>query len=396
MTIPQLPSIPPLTSLPRPPSLASLADSLKSGAGITNPANKALDDITSTLGGVNKTLLGLTELTAITNMLEAAKNQAATVAKNIAQLPFMLPLMKAADDLAAKTKIMQGITPAAGGGEGIKSLTTGITGSSAQLNALSATITGGIGSSIPGDPASLAASLASANSAMDQHVTDAATAAASAKAAAVDSINNLKSYAFAKFISSPQPPEIKALLSQVVPPANVPTAFSVAHAENTANKVMSAQYGAAYVQPKPERAITEPAYTPPVVTSQVDIPSPVVTDSALEELVLNLTYAIGLKVLEERDAAFAWKDTEVALVKYRDGRWPTCMDIKAKALAGDPEAVAQYAIIKEDIHRTKEWLDHVDTHTKYWVIKKELDRLTAKSIEWRMRDHSKPYPGPPW
>ena len=392
----EIPVIPPLPVIAPLPTIAGLADKLKAGTALLNPAVAAATALTTTLNGINKALLSADELLSLSRITDAVKAQAEAAAKSIADLSFKLPLMKAADAMADKAKIMKGISPALNGGAGIKSLANSITGAATQMQALSTSVSASLAQVTAGGAATLSSALAAATASVDEHVAAATAAAEQAAGVMKESMAGLKSMAFAKFCAAPQPAHIRDLLNKVMPPESVPSVECMRLDESTAAATIKKRYDVSYVPSAPTSASLEAPVKPAPVTATTDTPAPTVNGKSIEAFKDEFTYFYGAKIIVRDAAKTAYETGTEAAGAYRDSQWPTYFAIKEKALAGDEAAKIQYSANKEAYVRSKAYLDGAALLDKWNVQKVEVQRLADIWTSWVMHDFTNVTPGPTW
>ena len=148
----------------------------------------------------------------ISSALAGAQSQMSGFLSNIQS---KLPLMAAADKVEKMLKAAQGIVPAGGAGSALTSIMAPMTAISSHLSDMHTTLVAHASNLTSSVPADATAAIAAVNGASATASANIASSFAGSSSAMSDAMSNVKSFAMAKYVSLPQPPQIAAITAQV-------------------------------------------------------------------------------------------------------------------------------------------------------------------------------------
>jgi len=192
--------------------LSNLISGVSSGSAIVNPLSSAsslVTSATSSLSGVAGTYPSVGTLA--TSINTSLSTMQANINALNARLPTLLPLASAGDRIEKQIQSMAGTVPANKAGSNFSNVFAPLTAAKAQLESFQTTLAGSQSKLLTGDSAEIT-KIQNSMTSMNNTVN---TSFSTSTSSLTSQISTIKSYAFAKFLSSPQPAHVEQIKSIV-------------------------------------------------------------------------------------------------------------------------------------------------------------------------------------
>jgi hypothetical protein len=364
-------------------------DAIKSGAGLSNPVTSLTSSLTTSIN----TLLASATPAIVTyaQSLQAAVTAASTAAQNVvSSLPTKLPLMKAADNITAKMAASQGQEVAPGGGAAFNNAFAPVTAAKTNLtslqNGLSPTVMSRLQAGNTSDLEGLNTGVTSANTSVSSSVT-------AASAGITDSINSLKAFSFAKFLSMGQPPHVQAVINN----AGV---SKPSYEEAKADVVSANAISPTVVTDKPAQNIPTPSLgTRPrfsITTADDNLAKIGQTDFVtFKDAYFN--YANGLS----SQVAAKYDEVQISIkatTDWKTANIPNSAAIKQAAESNPSDAAAQaaYQSAKTTYESSSEYIASKAKIDDYTISRNNILRLRTQWAKWVSENFVNATAGPTW
>lgn len=377
-------------------SISSYVDCLKNTA-LKNPIMQATNELLDKLGTIPLEGLSEAALTSFNAIKKSLLDQATASSGLLGNIKDSLPLLKAADGMSSKLKIMKGITPSVVGGDLIK----GITGTIGDLSQMAIDFAGNVSNQVDGlvggDISAIEGFVSDLTTSAGDFVAGLETGFTGITDGIGGAITDLKDYAFAKFASLPQPPALSELMASILPDVCVaPRAEVVKSEENIAREVVEKKYEQTLNPASPTSTDLFEADPVEPATNTEDIPAPVVNGRTPEELKASVYEQIDTLYDKKKRLTIETTELLVATRNKKYAMFPDYDQVKKDAYSGNLAAKNKYDKMLDEMERIPPFTTWVDKHAEYDECEAEIDRLQKLLKSWSMNNYANVPNGPPW